>query len=211
MKIILSLLLLFSLSMVFSATTLTVEEKFNKAYEDSLKNRWEKPQEGSELSLFDKARKEVQNVKNMPKDMKPTERIYTIMATFCEPPYSSCNDATSLSSQLKAGCATARDDAIAIMQENDIGFANNNTELLVSSYTDCITELAPKVLDAFRASALDEMTTGVADLAKESNATFLEKVNNQFQEKVGNIWDIFTKKMTNFVRSIQGFTKNLYQ
>jgi hypothetical protein len=45
MKIILSLLLLFSLSMVFSATTLTVEEKFNKAYEDSLKNRWEKPQE----------------------------------------------------------------------------------------------------------------------------------------------------------------------
>lgn len=182
--------------------------QFNYEFNEALKEQWTQPQEWKELSLFDEARKKVQNIKNTPKDTKTTELIHTIGDDFCKWLFGSC-DESSLNARLMAWCGTARDEAIEKMQANDVWFVKTNTELLLASYTTCLN-LANDVTEWYKVAASIEAADWNAKKIEDSHTSWAEKMNNTFQEKVGNIWDVFTKKMTNFVRSVQGITKNVY-
>ena len=94
------------------------------------------------------------------------------------------------------------------MQANDVWFVKSNTELLLASYTSCL-DLANDVTEWYKVAASIEAASYNANKIEESHATWAEKLNNNFQEKVGNIWDVFTKKFTNFVRSVEGLTRNV--
>ncbi len=183
--------------------------EFNYEFNEALKQQLEQPQEWKELSLFDEARKKVQNIKNTPKDTKTTELIRTIGNDFCEWFFGTC-DQTSLNARFLAWCGAARDAAIKKMQDNDVWFVKNNTELLLASYTTCLN-LANDITEWYKVAATIEGANWNAKKIEESHSTWAEKMNNSFQEKVGNIWDVFTKKLTNFVRSIEGITKTVYK
>ncbi len=87
-------------------------------------------------------------------------------------------------------------------------FVRNNTKLLIASYTTC-QDLANDIIMAYKDSA----SIGIAQWNKEqivqSQEKFIQKTQEGFQEKVSNTWDTFKKKLTNFVRSIQGITRNV--
>lgn len=154
--------------------------------------------------LFNEARRMVQDIKNTPKETKTTELIHKIGDDFCQWFFGSC-DETSLSSRFKASCGKARDVAIEKMQASDVWFVKNNTELLLASYTTCLTRM-DDAMEWFKEAWGIEAAWYNADKIKEPHTTWAEKLNNSFQEKVGTVWDVFTKKVTNFVRSIQGIT-----
>jgi len=98
---------------------------------------------------------------------------------------------------------------MAKMQANGNWFVKNNTELLLASYTSCF-DLANDVIESYKVAASIEAADWNAKKIEKSHTTWAEKMNDTFQEKVGNVWDTFSKKLTNFVRSFQGITKNVY-
>lgn len=201
-----SFLLFFSLYTLTFWLGNTIED-FNTLYEQKLQNAWRKKiQEKSGLSLFDEARQEVQNTLKIPKDTKPTEAIFGMWNTFCRWLYGTC-DENSIHARLLAGCETARDEA---MQEMSSDFIKNSTKLLLASYTSC-QELATDVLFAHKDSASIGIAKWKGKNSKDSQEAFMEKSQNNFQEKVSGPWDTFKKKLTNFVRSIQGFTKEVFK
>jgi len=204
MKIIFSLILLFSLSIAFSVATQTYLDQdnpweWNYEYERALEEQWG--------PLFDEAREKVQDIKNTPKETKTTELIHKIGDDFCQWFFGSC-DENSLSSRFAAWCGKARDVAIEKMQENDVWFVKNNTELLLASYTTCLTR-GDDAIEWFKEAGGIEAAWYNADKLKKSHTTWLEKMNNTFQEKVSTVWDVFTKKVTNFVRSVEGLTETV--
>jgi hypothetical protein len=94
------------------------------------------------------------------------------------------------------------------MEKMSSDFIRNNNTLLKASYTTCY-DLANDVLLAYKDSASIATAKWNKDKIVESQESFVEKSQTSFQEKVSNTWDVFKKKLTNFVRSIQGITRNV--
>jgi hypothetical protein len=94
------------------------------------------------------------------------------------------------------------------MEKMESNFIRNNTTLLKASYTTC-HDLANDVLLAYKDSASIGIAKWNGEKIVESQEKFIEKSQTTFQEKVSNTWDVFKKKLTNFVRSIQGITRNV--
>lgn len=90
----------------------------------------------------------------------------------------------------------------------DSNFIRNNTELLIASYSSC-EKLASDIIMAYKDSASVEIAGWKAEQIIQSQEKFTEKTQEKLQDKVTNIWDIFKKKLTNFVRSIEGITRNV--
>jgi len=88
------------------------------------------------------------------------------------------------------------------MKKMDSNFIKNNTEFLLASYTSCY-DLADDVLQSYKDAASIEIAKWNKEQLVQSQEKFVEKSQNTLQEKVTNTWDIFKKKLTNFVRSIQ--------
>ena len=95
------------------------------------------------------------------------------------------------------------------MKKMDSQFIKNNTKLLLDSYTSCY-DLASDVMRANKKSASDEVAWWKKEQVVKSQTDYAEKTQNNFQEKVSTIWDVFKKKMVNFVRSIEGITRNVH-
>ena len=62
---------------------------------------------------------------------------------------------------------------------------------------------------AYKDSASVEIAAWKSEQIIQSQEKFTEKTQEKLQDKVTNIWDIFKKKLTNFVRSIEGITRNV--
>jgi len=179
--------------------------KFNYEFNDALKYEWQiKVQEKSGMSLFDEAREEVQNILKTPKWTKTTQLIHTMGNTFCRGFYGTC-DQNSLYARLISACGIARDTALKKMESN---YVKNNTQLLIASYSTCF-KLADDVILAYKDSASIAISQWNKEEIVTSQETFMEKSQDSFQEKVSNVWDVYTKKLTNFVRSVQGITRNV--
>jgi hypothetical protein len=80
----------------------------------------------------------------------------------------------------------------------------------LDSYTTCYY-LAGKVTQVNEDAASVEIAWWQGDQITKSQEKYAEKNQNEFQKKVGDVWDVFKKKMVNFVRSIEGITRNAYQ
>ena len=94
------------------------------------------------------------------------------------------------------------------MKKMDSNFIKNNTRFLLASYTSCY-DLANDILLAYKDAASIEIANWNKEKIVKSQEKFTEKSQNSFQEKVSNTWDVFKKKFTNFVRSIEGITRNV--
>jgi len=173
-------------------------KQFNGLYNDALKEEW--------WDIFEEARLEVHNARNTTEWTKTTEAIHKNGNTFCQWLFGDC-DENSLYARFVDWCASARDEAIKKMDSN---FVKNNTQLLITSYTTCY-DLAGDVTNVYK----DAANIGIAKWNKEqiveSQEKFIEKSQDNFQEKVSGPWDVFKKKLTNFVRSVQWFTKNVFK
>ena len=179
--------------------------QFNYEFNEALKYEWKiKIQETSWLSLFDEARQKVQSIKNTKEGSKTTEVIHTMWNDFCRWLYGTC-DETSIYARLIAWCNTARDSAL---QKIESGFIKNNTKLLLASYSSC-HDLASDVVKSYKDAASIEVAGWNKGEIVKSQEKFIEKSQTSFQEKVSNTWDVFKKKLTNFVRSVQGITRNV--
>jgi|GEM_PF-3275116 len=124
--------------------------------------------------------------------------------TFCRGFYGTC-DQNSLYARLISACGIARDTALKKMESN---YVKNNTQLLIASYSTCF-KLADDVILAYKDSASIAISQWNKEEIVTSQETFMEKSQDSFQEKVSNVWDVYTKKLTNFVRSVQGITRNV--
>lgn len=179
--------------------------QFNYEYNRALIYEWEvKPQEKSGLPLFGEAREKVQAIKNTKEGIKTTEAIHNMWNDFCRWFYGTC-DEKSIYARLIAWCETARDEAMKKMTNS---FVKNNTALLLASYSSCYN-LADNVVKSYKDAASVELAGWNKGKIEKSQNNFQEKSQNNFQEKVSNIWDVFKKKLTNFVRSIEGITRNV--
>lgn len=188
-----------------SAIDQTAPWQFNYEFNEALKYEWRvKIQPSSGLSLFDEARAKVQSVKNTKEGTKPTEMIHNMGNDFCRWFYGTC-DETSIYARLTAWCDIARDTAMNKMQSD---YIKNNTKLLLASYTSC-QKLASDVIMAFKDSASIEIAGWKKEQIQKSQEKFTETSQKTFQEKVSNIWDVFKKKLTNFVRWVEGITRNV--
>lgn len=189
----------------WDALTQDKPKQFNYEYNKALKYEWtEKVQESSWMTLFQEAREKVQAIKNTQEDTKPTELLHNMWNDFCQGLFGNC-DQNSIYARLLAWCDTARDTAFTKMDSN---FIRNNTEFLIGSYTDC-QKLARDVIMAYKDSASVEIAWWQAEQVIDSQEKFTEKMQEKMQEKVTNMWDVFKKKLTNFVRSIQWITRNV--
>lgn len=180
---------------------------YNREFNDALKWEWEtKIQKSSGLTLFDEAREKIQSIKKTSEGTKPVKIIYDLGNDFCRGLFGTC-DKTSLYSRLVQWCESARNKA---MEKMDSQFIKNNTKLLKDSYTSCY-DLANDVMRANKKTASLEAAWWKKKQIETSRENYSEKIQNNFQEKVSDIWDVFKKKMVNFVRSIEGITRNVYR
>jgi hypothetical protein len=69
--------------------------------------------------------------------------------------------------------------------------------------------LASDVVKSYKDAASIEVAGWNKGEIVKSQEKFIEKSQTSFQEKVSNTWDVFKKKLTNFVRSVQGITRNV--
>lgn len=181
------------------------EGQFNKLFNDALLDEWRvKIQEKSGMSLFEEARFEVQKTLEVKKWSKPIELLHTMGNTFCRWFYGSC-DETSIYARLMAGCEAARETALKKMESS---YIKGNTELLIASYTSC-QDLASNVILSYKDSNRIGIILGNKAQIIQAQEEFIQETQGKFQTNVSNTWDIFKKKLTNFVRSIQGITRNV--
>jgi hypothetical protein len=84
----------------------------------------------------------------------------------------------------------------------DSAVIKNNTQFLITSYTSCY-DLASDVTNVYKDAASIGIAKWNKDQIVQSQEKFIEKTQDNFQDKVSNTWDVFKKKLTNFVRSVQ--------
>ncbi len=199
------IIILFTSTAVLALDALTQDGpwEFNKLFNEALKQELlMKKQEASWETLLDEARAKVQNIRKTKEGTDPNEILHTIWNDFCQWLYGTC-DETSIYARMMAACETARNTAFENM---DSSFVRNNTEFLLSSYTTC-PDLMKDIVNAHKDSAVTVLAGWQGEQIIKSQEKFTEKTQTNFQEKVSTIWDVFKKKLTNFVRSIEGITR----
>lgn len=142
-----------------------------------------------------------------------TLKIQEVGNVFCRWLYGPC-DETSLSTRFEAACETARIKTLTSLAEHGVDLVNSTTHLLSDSLLRdsgslCITR-ANMLISAYKDAAGIQATAWNSEQKQASDNKYL----SENLEKSNTLIDIMAtvkKKMINFVRSFQGFTRLVFE
>lgn len=83
-----------------------------------------------------------------------------------------------------------------------------NTTFFIQSYADC-ADIAERYMIAYKEVALEEIARYHRDRIEKSSKKYLES-SHEKMDKFTNVFQSFLKKMSNIVRSFEGFTPVVY-
>lgn len=155
--------------------------------------------------IHDDALKYIQGIKDT-KDKTVWETVHEVGNVFCRGYFGEC-DEDSFYGRFLASCEEARSKTREILKGNNTSEAVG-AELIWFSYNGC-PALADTYVTAYKEVGVEEVARYHSKTIESSNNSYLEKSHEKW-DKLSGVRNTFIKTLSNWVKSIQGFTKYVF-